>query len=207
MKTYTQRVRDNILPLSVGSSLPGAFEEWSFTENYEDHGHPIEVCQLCEHEELRYHFEIRNALTGHTLWVGSQCILQFGLSVFEDGKRLDESGARKKLNRLMQKMRLDSCVKALTKLAATEQNDILANALEYYKKNKFLTPKFANVVFWRLNENKIDYSPTFFKIHLSKAKYKEDLRNMPIGRVHRLWPALAPAQRKLAISMGHKPPP
>jgi len=92
-------------------------------------------------------------------------------------------------------------------LAAAEPNDILTNALEYYRKNKFLTPKFANVVFWRLDEHRIDYSPTFFKVHLNKNKYKSDLRDMPLSRVHRLWPALSPAQRKLAISLGHSPPP
>lgn len=32
-----------------------------FHGEYEDHGEPIETCQLCEHGELRYHFEIRNA--------------------------------------------------------------------------------------------------------------------------------------------------
>ncbi len=58
MKTYPQRVRDNILPLSVGSTLPEAFEEWSFTENTVDHEEPVETCQLCEQEQLRYHFEI-----------------------------------------------------------------------------------------------------------------------------------------------------
>lgn len=114
--------------------------------------------------------------------------------MFQDGKRLDASGARKKLNRLMQQMRLDSCIKVLTKLAAIEENEILANSLQYYKKNKFLTPKFANVVFWRMNEHKTDYSPTFFKIQLSKAKYKEVLKNMPIGRVH-LFRWLAGSER------------
>jgi hypothetical protein len=71
MQTYPQRVRDNILPLSVGSSLPEAFEEWSFTENTIDHEEPIETCELCDQEELRYHFEIKNTLTKNILWVGS----------------------------------------------------------------------------------------------------------------------------------------
>ena len=79
---YTLKVRQNILPLSVGSTLPEAFEEWSFTDVTEDHESAEEVCQLCDKEGLRYHFLIKNVLTGAHLWVGSHCILQFDLSVY-----------------------------------------------------------------------------------------------------------------------------
>jgi hypothetical protein len=61
----------------------------------------------------------------------------------------------------MQKMRLESCLKALRKLAGAENSDILENALAYYEKNKFLTPKLAFVVLWRLQHNKIDHSRKF----------------------------------------------
>jgi hypothetical protein len=171
-------VRDNILPLSVGDTLPKAFEEWSFTERTIDHEAATETCQLCEHEELRYHFEIKNAITHKTLWVGSQCILKFGLSVFEDGRTLSPTEAKQKLQRLTEKMRLDSCIKALEKLSVSEDNEILKNALAYYKKNKYLTPRYAFVVLWRLQMHKIEHSPTFFKISLKKNKYKTDLQVM-----------------------------
>lgn len=206
MSTYPQRVRDNILPLSVGSTLPEAFEEWSFTERTEDHEQPIETCQLCEQEALRYHFEIRNSLTNKILWVGSQCILKFGLSVFESGRRLSESDAKKKLERLMQQMRLESCMRALEKLAIAEKNKILSNALLYYRKNKYLSPKFAFVVLWRLRSNKIDHSPSFFKINLKRDNYQNDLRGMSLGHVHTIWPALSSSQRDMAIRMGHSAP-
>ena len=206
MNTYPQRVRDNILPLSVGSTLPEAFEEWSFTERTEDHEQPIETCQLCEQEALRYHFEIRNSLTNKILWVGSQCILKFGLSVFESGRRLSESDAKKKLERLMQQMRLGSCMRALEKLAIAENNEILSNALQYYRKNKYLSPKFAFVVLWRLRSNKIDHSPSFFKINLKRDKYQNDLRSMSLSHVHTIWTALSSSQRDMAIRMGHSAP-
>jgi len=206
MRQYPQRVRDNILPLSIGATLPEAFEEWSFTENTVDHEQPIETCQLCEQEELRYHFEIRNALTRKTLWVGSQCILKFNLSVFEAGRRLSQSDAKKKLDRLMQQMRLQACINALERLARAENNEILNNALTYYRKNKCLTPKFAFVVLWRLQRQRIDHSPSFFKINLKKSKYKDDLQAMELSRVHIIWPALSSSQRNIAIDMGHSPP-
>jgi hypothetical protein len=203
---YPQRVRDNILPLSVSSTLPDAFEEWSFTEHTIDHEQPIATCQLCDQEELRYHFEIKNALTHKCLWVGSKCILKFNLSVFEQGRRLPPPESKKKLDGLVQQMRLQSCIKALQKLAASEKNEILTNALAYYTRNTCLTPKLAFVVLWRLQEHHIDHSPSFFKINLARNKYKDDLREMPLSRVHIIWPALSPAQRRVALEMGHSAP-
>ena len=206
MHTYPQRVRDNILPLSIGSTLPEAFEEWSFTDNTVDHEESIETCHLCDQEDLRYHFEIKNSLTHRCLWVGSQCILKFNLSVFEEGQRLTPADSKKKLDRLMQQMRLQSCINALQKLAASERNEILTKALAYYTKNKYLTPKFAFVVLWRLQEHRIDHSPSFFKVNLAKEKYKSDLREMVESRVRILWPALSSSQRRLAVEMGHSAP-
>lgn len=206
MRNFSRRVSDNILPLSVASTLPEAFEEWSFTERTHDHEEPTETCELCEQEDLRYQFEIRNAITSHTLWVGSRCILRFNLSVFEDGNRLSASDAQKKLDRLTQQMRLQSCINALHRLLQAEPNEILRNALEFYQRNKYLTPKYAFVVLWRLQSAGIDHSPSFFKIDLKKDKYKRDLREMPTNRVHVIWKALSSAQRKKAVDMGHSAP-
>lgn len=207
MQTYPQRVRDNILPLSVGRTLPEAFEEWSFTERTVDHEQPTETRELCDQEELRYHFEIQNALTHKCLWVGSQCILKFNLSVFEEGRKLSAADSKKKLDRLMQQMRLESCIKSLQKLANSENNAILENALAYYQKNKYLTPKYAFVVLWRLQAQRIDHSPSFFKINLKKEKFKDDLRSMQPSHVHVIWPALSSTQRNMALGMGHAAPP
>jgi len=207
MQSYPQRVRDNILPLSVAGTLPEAFEEWSFTGYSIDYEKPEETCQLCDQEELRYHFEIRNSLTGNFLLVGSQCILKFNISVFEDGRRLSPGDAKKKLERLTLKLRQDSCLRALQELADSEENDILANALAFYQKNKYLTPKFAYVVFWRLRTHRIDHSPSFFKINLKKDKYKIDLTAMARDRVHTIWPAFTSSQRKLVLKLGHSAPP
>lgn len=104
-------------------------------------------------------------------------------------------------------MRLESCLRALERLASAEASDILSNALAYYRLHKSLTPKFANVVFWRLQANAIDHDPTFFKVRLDKASYVSDLGAMPRRNVHRIWKALTSAQRKKAIELGHSAPP
>lgn len=204
---YTRRVCESILPLSVADTLPEAFKEWLFTEEIVDHEEPIETCRLCGQEELRYHFEIENQHTNHKLWVGSHCILKFDVAVFDDGQQLSAEDAKKKLDKLTEKMQLDSCIRALQRLADAEDNVILKSALGYYQKNKKLTPKFAFVVFWRLNENGIAHNPSFFKVNLKKQKYRDDLAEMPTSRVHYFWSALSTSQRQMALDMGHSPPP
>jgi len=206
-QSYPQRVSENILPLSVANTLPEAFKEWHFTEETIDYEDTVEDCQLCDHEQLRYHFKIENEYTNKELWVGSQCILKFQVRVYDDsGRTLDNKGAKRKLNKLLEKMRIDSCIKALNAVASKTGNDILVSALEYYRRNKYLTPKFAFVVFWQLRKHNIDHSPSFFKISLRKQSHKDALEEMPTDRVHFFWKALTPAQRKIAMQLGHKPP-
>ena len=206
MSTYTQRVADNILPLSVAGTLPEAFREWRFTDNVEDHESADEDCQLCGQEQLRYHFEIENEFTKSQLWVGSSCILKFQVKVFENGSLLDAKDSKKKLDALTKKMRLDSCINALKKLVESEKTDMLSNALEFYLKNEYLTPKYAFVVLWRLSHNKIDHHPSFFKVRLKRDQHKQDLRGMPKKHVHLIWPALSSGQRELAIQYSHRAP-
>ncbi|MGF6440072.1 hypothetical protein [Paraburkholderia youngii] len=44
MDHYSRRVREAILPLSVGKTLPNVFSEWSITERLIDHGKPCQTC-------------------------------------------------------------------------------------------------------------------------------------------------------------------
>ena len=206
MQNYPQRVAENILPLSMSGSLPEAFKEWFFSDKIYDHEKAEEMCELCNQENVRYHFQIVNQHTKKTLWVGSSCILRFNLAVYDQGKILDEKNAKKKLNTLVTKMQMESCIKALEVLAKSENNDILKNALLFYKKYKNLTPKLAFVVFWKLKEKNIDHHPSFFKINLKKDQYKQDLRDMPIKRIHIIWPALSSSQKDIATRLGHHAP-
>ena len=206
MSRYTARVRDTILPLSIAGTLPEAFGEWRFTGHTIDHEEPIETCQLCGQQELRYHFEIDNQYTDHNIWVGSHCILKFDVAVIENGFLLSKSEAKRHLIKLTQKMQLEACIKALTSLAKRGNNTILSGALEYYKRKKTLTPKYAFVVFWKLQQYGIDHHPSFFKIELRRRQHINDLQQLPTERVHRFWGALTPAQRRKAISLGHTAP-
>ena len=206
MQYYSQRIRESILPLSVGDTLPAAFEEWSVTDQVIDNDAPIETCELCGQEALRYQFEIKNVFTSNTLWVGSQCILKFGLSVFENGRELSPEEAKRKIHRVMEQMRQDACLRALQALAATEKNEILANALRYFTTHKYLSPKHASVVLWQLKKHGIDHNPSFFKVDLKHAHFREQFKGMETWRIRVLWPALTSSQREIAQRYGHAPP-
>ena len=206
MSNYRKQVADRILPLSISSTVPEAFREWTYSGSTHDFEAPIETCELCGQEKLRYHFEIENQHNGNRLDVGSECILRFEVPIYEAGRELSPSEARSLLKQHIKQMRLESCIRALEKLAETEDNRILEGALSYYRRNKKLTPKQANVVFWRLQKHQIDHDASFFAVRLDKQNYVDDLTEMPTPRVHRFWKALSQSQRKKAIEIGHRPP-
>ena len=209
--TYSARVSENLLPLSVNRTLPAAFTEWYFTEHTHDHDDAIAECQLCDKEQLRYHFEIANRYTRKTLWVGSTCILRFEVAVYggrgPGGEPLPPKDAKRHLDNLMKKMQLDACIAALEKVSIKENNVVLKGALEYYTKNKCLTPKHASIVFWRLKANNVDFRPSFFKVSLSKDRHKAQIREMDQRRIDDIWPALTAGQRKVVERIrGRKAP-
>jgi hypothetical protein len=182
--SYIERVCETIIPLSVSDDCKKALKEWYFTENTIDHLESTEECELCGQDGLRYHFEICNSNNKNKLEVGSQCILQFDISVYSDGSLLDKGEAKKKLSEHMRRMRYDSCIRALKNLKDQENWSSVKNILERYESNGVLTPKEAFLIFWRLKQNKIDHDPSFFKVSLRKHKHQRDLKEMQTERVH-----------------------
>jgi hypothetical protein len=62
-----------------------AAKEWEFTGEVIDHLVSNKLCQLCEGENLRYHFEISNKHRNNgVLLVGSSCIKKFDITVFNE---------------------------------------------------------------------------------------------------------------------------
>jgi hypothetical protein len=81
------------------------YSDWIFTETVADRGSARCSCALCGQRNLRYHFEVRNRRNGHRMWVGSSCILKFGLAVMQGGKQLPPDEARRKLGRIARRLR------------------------------------------------------------------------------------------------------
>ncbi|SFN51774.1 hypothetical protein SAMN05421738_1144 [Algoriella xinjiangensis] len=83
MNRWSEIAKKNILTLSKNkNNFNLALKEWTFSGNIYDHKVAEEICELCENENLRYHFEIYNGL-GNRLLVGSSCINRFDITVFD----------------------------------------------------------------------------------------------------------------------------
>lgn len=203
---YPQRVRENILPLSVSTNMEEVFKEWVFTEVTEDYGSPSEICELCDKDHLRYHFQITNVHTKYNLNVGSDCIQKFEVPVYDNGKILSKAQTKQKLDKLVRKMHEDSCTKALEALVKIDKHRALSGALSWFNKNKKLSPNYAEMVFRNFNQRGIDYDPKYFKISMSSTQHKEDLSKMNQTKIKTVWPALTTTQRESAIGFGVYPP-
>ncbi|MFD0388811.1 hypothetical protein ACFQ4K_14990 [Tistrella bauzanensis] len=99
--SWAQRAARNLLPLSrEQSDLAVALREWRYEGGFHDLEAPNEDCELCDHPDIRYQFEIRNRFTDTRLQIGSECINRFGISATsDDGEDLDAAGTRKKVSR------------------------------------------------------------------------------------------------------------
>ncbi len=101
---------------------------------------------------------------------------------------------------------VNECIAQLEIIAVKEEDILLENAVNFYKRNYCLSPKYAYVLFSRMEDNGMSYNPNYFKVSLEKGIFKNDLRQMPTDKVHRIWAALDSGQRDTAIRAGHTIP-
>lgn len=196
---YYTRIENNLLPLSQADSIEEAIKEWEFNGNTKDHYTTTATCEMCDQQNLRFHFEIVNKLNKNTLQVGSSCIKRYDVSVIGNkGYQIAKKDVAKHLNQFIKKMKYDFCVDSLYKLAKKTNHDILKGALKYLKEHGKLTPKFANVVLWQLKENNIDHKPSYFSVSLRTEKHRDDLKNLKDYQFKLVEPALSSSQKKIA---------
>ncbi len=85
-----------LLALSAAPTWPAAQREWSLTGASEYEGDPdfVGYCELCHQPRVKVLHRLENALTGHGLWLGQECIIRWRL--------LDGSGTEADNRRLWQ---------------------------------------------------------------------------------------------------------
>ena len=88
--SWASRAAANLLPLSrERRDLAQALKEWRYAGNYHDLETPSADCELCDHPNIRYQFEIQNLFTDEALLIGSECINRFGIAATdEEGRTL-----------------------------------------------------------------------------------------------------------------------
>lgn len=192
----------NILPLSSEKSrLDIAIREWIYQGNMYDLEEPSEECELCEHPEIRYQFEIINTITRNTMLVGSECINKFEISATNDsGEILSSDESRKKVNRDRGKLIKDahkrSLIQTLIALSKLDVDLKIDSFINYYQEREAFTPAQVSILVWKLRKFKIPYRETDFKVTLRRNREKEQLLSMSEWKVKQIIGTLSSAQAK-----------
>ncbi|MBB1302798.1 hypothetical protein H5183_15745 [Pseudoalteromonas sp. SR44-8] len=201
---WLEKSKLNLIPLSLADEFIEALKEWTFTGEVQDYGDATEDCELCEHPELRYHFEIQNEIKKSSLWVGSSCILRFQeIGVFdEDGNRLiDKSSRSKELNRMLKKALEDKMLAPLRKLwKARDRNSderlFIERAVRNYKLQSAFTPIELLNLFKFLDSSNISYDPKNYKISLRSDDNKYSIYSMSNDDLQLIRPCFTNEQMK-----------
>jgi len=201
---WLKKSKQNLIPLSISNNFSDALKEWFFTGDVEDHLGQLVECEMCEHPELRYHFEIKNRLKENTLWVGSSCIERFEeIEVFdENGVRLiTEESRKKELKRQLKKRLEELMLQPLRDLWKTypkgsEQRDQILKAVQHYKKQSGFTPRDLLLLFSRLEKKNIAYESKRYKLSLRSEYNKSFVSVLTKKELNKLHPCFSREQLK-----------
>jgi hypothetical protein len=201
MNVWLENSKKNLLALSEEKqNFIKAIQEWFFTGEIIDYHLANEMCELCEKDELRYHFEIRNKIDNYLL-VGSKCIEKFDITVIDnEGNEIKENK-----NLYLQKQarirHVDQVLNMLSKSNSTETiQGISKKKLDEYCISTFewdekLDPKMLNYMFLRFDEEKIQYDKRFFAISIRSNDNKAKLLKLDKIQFDRIKGALSISQR------------
>lgn len=200
--SWARSVANNILPISIEkSNLQRALSEWEYRGDAYDIGSAAETCQLCDHPDIRYQFEIVNKHNGNSLLVGSECINKFsGISVLDaEGNALAPEIARKKVSKDRRKLITDaktrSLLNSLVQLSQKEQDFDIASFEEDYKKRGAFTPKQLATLIWRFEKHKVPFNKFYFNIYIRRDKDKEALLSLQAFQIRKMWDCLSATQK------------
>ena len=191
----------NLIPLSKANEFKEALKEWEFSGNVIDHEYSTETCELCEHEDLRYHYEIKNPLKQNDLWVGSSCILRFQEIIVYDDKGIqltDESQRRRELEKVLKEKQLDLALQPLRILWKKDEKyrkHIEKNVSHLKEKGAFL-PKGLAILCARMMNYDIEYKTSMFPVYLRTKESKEQLVELEDKLLEHVIKCMSPQQRK-----------
>lgn len=210
MNHWLETSKRNLLPLSQAALFSEALKEWLFTGLVLDYDGEEIQCELCEHPDLAHHFEIQNTLNENRLLVGSRCILKFSEINIRDsfGREIIDFEERKAyLEDVLQKKLSEIMLEPLRKLWQKDKENRLnielrARAL---KRGEGISPQQLLLLFLRMDEFQIPYTPNRYKISLRSHQEKNELSCMADTYLRKLKPALSSQQKKKFLHIfGHE---
>ena len=203
--SWAQRAARNILPLSrEKSDLTAALREWHYEGGFHDLEAPDADCELCDHPDIRYQFEIRNRFTDSRLQIGSECINRFGISATgDDGEDLDAVRTRRKVSRdrrtLVDEARKRRVINALVALSQADPEFAILSFINYLQDRGAFTPKHFATLLWRFEKLRVPFDVRDFKLTIRRGREKVQLLEMKDWQIERLLPAMSPAQKQFLI--------
>lgn len=199
--SWASRAAKNLLPLSrEKSDLARALDEWRYTGEFHDLEEPRETCQLCDHPDIRYQFEIENEHTSEALLIGSECIHRFGIvAIDEHGQKLDADATRKKVDKdrrkLIEEARKRRVIRALVELAHADEGEFdIASFINYLQDRGAFTPSQLALLAWRLKVRGIAHDPRDFKMIIRRGREKQQLLDFEDWKLARLVPYMSESQ-------------
>ncbi len=208
MNYWSEASQANLLPLSKEQSdFKVALKEWEHRGIAIDHLYPVETCQLCDHANLRYHFEIVNHETRATLQIGSSCIEKFGIRVYdEEGKKMESEAVGKQLREEINAKKEEIILEPLRKLwkAREDSQNKVQKYVQEYQEHGGFSPQNLAYLFKEMREEKISFVPHLYKITLRRRKDRDDLFRMPKEDKDFIWSSLSISQKKRYIKGKNK---
>lgn len=160
-----------------------------------------ETCEICDHPESRYQFEVQNELIVRTIWVGSECIKRFSKIRVLDraGRELDPACAAKRIdadrNKLLREAANRFVISALIQLAQVDADLKIESFVSYYRELNAFTPNQMSLLIWRMVEKGIEAKPQYFKVSIRRGHEQNQLPQMEEWKLAKLRPYL-PARIK-----------
>ncbi|MGD9706667.1 MAG: hypothetical protein AB7V07_03215 [Candidatus Delongbacteria bacterium] len=188
MNHWIKKASENLLKYSVNNSdFFSAKEEWNITGRVVDNeiAEDDNICELCEHENLRWQFEIVNSIHKKILYVGSSCIRQFDIGYRKgNSNNLKGDERNKELNSMVRNIIEEKNYQELLKILRNLWLEDKKNRREIeriakdWKYEKIFKPLEAAFILRRLKELKIDLNPKLLKISLRSYDDKDQIRRM-----------------------------
>ncbi|EIZ1550928.1 TPA: hypothetical protein GRR64_19235 [Vibrio parahaemolyticus] len=193
----------NLLNLSVSNEFYEACGEWEFTGEVFDYEEPREICELCEKDELRYHFKIKNDITENSLLVGSKCILKFSdIRITNDVGELETSYSERerRLRAALERHRIENFLVKLRKIYRMLRNDydkvVMARVGMSIKLKEKLPPSDALWLVNAMENYNFSFEDAPVSICLATNEHKAQLSRMPKRHLNSIWCILSTQQQE-----------
>jgi hypothetical protein len=200
----------NLLPLSQSQVFTEAIKnEWYFEGRAIDLGYPSADCELCNHEAIRYQFEIHNQITDNKLLIGSSCIKRFGIKYkSSDGTTYTTEATMYQVNQARKEAiqaRLILCKEKvlddllLLRKNITDSNVDVQSFIDNYKKYSAFTPKQLSFVLSLYQTYQIPYDISNYEVATRTFQQQSDINTLSELQYSRIVGALTIKQKKLRL--------